>query len=190
MPLGLSIVPNGALYKAGEAVIKSNPPNAEFVRGPTVSSNIETQLNDALKEAMRQKNAAVLNVIRQVKTKMTEKKTSAGFSGEINDALWLEIISSYSKSMQKAKEEFLKAGSDTTAAERIAELDFEVLYLSRFLPKQKTEDEVRELVKATIASSGITSKQKAGQLVGMIMKNHKGEVDAGLAKRIAEELLA
>ena len=155
-----------------------------------MSSNIETQLNDALKEAMKQKNQPVLNVIRQIKTKMTEKKTSSGFSAEINDALWLEIISSYSKSMQKAKEEFQKAGTDATAAERIAELDFEVQYLSRFLPKQKTEDEVRELVKAAIASSGITSKQKAGQVVGAIMKNHKGEVDAGLAKRIAEELLA
>jgi uncharacterized protein YqeY len=154
-----------------------------------VSANIETQLNDALKEAMKQKNQAVLNVIRQVKTKMTEKKTSAGFSGEINDALWLEIISSYSKSMQKAKEEFQKSGDAAAVAERVAELDFEVQYLSKFLPKQKTDDEVREIVKGVIASSGITSKQKAGQVVGLVMKNHKGEVDAGLAKRIAEELL-
>jgi uncharacterized protein YqeY len=153
-----------------------------------VASNIETQLNDALKEAMKQKDQATLNVIRQIKTKMTEKKTSPGFSSEINDALWLEIISSYSKAMQKAKEEFQKGGE--AAAERIQELDFEIQYLSKFLPKQKTEDEVRELVKSLIASSGITSKQKAGQLVGMLMKNHKGEVDAALAKRIAEELLA
>jgi uncharacterized protein YqeY len=153
-----------------------------------VASNIETQLNDALKEAMKQKDQAVLNVIRQVKTEMTKKKASPGFSAEVNDALWLEIIGAYSKSMQKAKDEFQKGGA--AAAEQIKELEFEVQYLSKFLPKQKTEDEVREIVKATIASSGITAKQKAGQLVGLIMKNHKGEIDAALAKRIAEELLA
>lgn len=154
-----------------------------------MASNIENQLQDALKEAMKQKDQKTLNVIRAVKTKMTEKKTSPGFAGEINDALWLEIISAYSKSMQKAKEEFAKAGDSESAKERISELDFEIQYLSRFLPKQKSEDEVREIVKATIATLGVTSKQKAGQVVGAVMKNHKGEVDAAVAKRIAEELL-
>jgi uncharacterized protein len=152
-----------------------------------MASAIETQLNDALKEAMRQKDQQVLNVIRQVKTKMSEKKTSPGFSGEVDDALWLEVITSYAKAMKKARDEFLAAGEK--GAERAKELEFEIDYLARFMPKQKGEAEVRDIVKATIAQLGVTSKQKAGQVVGAVMKAHKGEVDAALAKRIAEELL-
>jgi hypothetical protein len=152
-----------------------------------MASTIETQLNDLLKEAMRQKDQATLNVIRQVKTKMTEKKTSPGFSGEVDDALWVAIISSYVKAMQNGREEFLKAGD--RAADRVAELDFEINFLQRFLPTLKGEEETRELVRQAIAATGATSKQKAGQVVGAVMKAHKGQVDAGLAKRIAEELL-
>lgn len=153
-----------------------------------MSSTIEAQLNDLLKEAMRQKDQKVLNVIRQLKTKMTEKKTSPGFKGEVDDALWGSIISAYVKSMQNAREEFLKAGD--RAAERVAELDFEIEYLQRFLPKLKGEEETREIVRQTIAALGATGKQKAGQVVGAVMKAHKGEIDATLAKRVAEELLS
>lgn len=152
-----------------------------------MSSTIETKLNDALKEAMRQKDQRVLSVIRQVKTKMTERRTAPDFSGEVNDALWVEVIGSYVKSLKKAQDEFAKGGEKAKA--QIEELDFEIRYLEPYLPKMKSEDEVRAIVKDTIAALGVTGKQKIGQVMGAVMKAHKGEVDAALVKRIAEELL-
>ena len=44
-------------------------------------------------------------------------------------------------------------------------------------------------VRERIAALGITDPKQAGRLVGDIMKTHKGLVDAGDVKRVAEELL-
>jgi len=48
---------------------------------------------------------------------------------------------------------------------------------------------VRALVKERLAALGITEAKQVGRLVGDIMKTHKGQVEAGDVKRIAEELL-
>ena len=52
------------------------------------------------------------------------------------------------------------------------------------------EAAVRVLVKERLAALGITDAKQAGRLVGDIMKTHKGQVEAGDVKRIAEEMLA
>jgi Asp-tRNA(Asn)/Glu-tRNA(Gln) amidotransferase B subunit len=44
-------------------------------------------------------------------------------------------------------------------------------------------------VQARITALGVTDPKQAGRLVGDVMKSHKGQVEAGDVKRIAEELL-
>ena len=48
---------------------------------------------------------------------------------------------------------------------------------------------VRALVSERIAALGIADPKQAGRLVGDIMKTHKGQVEAGDVKRVADELL-
>jgi uncharacterized protein YqeY len=48
---------------------------------------------------------------------------------------------------------------------------------------------VRALVRERIGTLGISDPKQAGRLVGDIMKTHKGQVEAGDVKRVAEELL-
>jgi uncharacterized protein YqeY len=69
------------------------------------------------------------------------------------------------------------------------QLGFEIAFCDRFLPQKLGDAEVRALVKDAIARLGVTDARQAGRVVGEIMKAHKGVVDAGTAKRIAEELL-
>ena len=66
--------------------------------------SIKDQLNAKLKNAMKAKDQQTLNFVRMLKAKMTEKTTSKGFSGEVDDALWLGIIASYAKGQKKALE--------------------------------------------------------------------------------------
>jgi uncharacterized protein YqeY len=44
-------------------------------------------------------------------------------------------------------------------------------------------------VKEAIASTGASAKGDIGRVMGALMKVHKGEVDGGLAKEIASDLL-
>jgi len=137
---------------------------------------------------MRAKDARLLDVVRGLKAKMQEKKTSPGFKGEVDDALWVEVIGAYKKQMEKALEEFEKVGE--RGAEMREKLKFEVEFCAGYLPKGLGADEIRAELAAIIARLGATDPKMAGKVVGELMKAHKGQVDGKEAKAIAEQLLA
>lgn len=151
-----------------------------------MSSSIEAAFKDKLKDAMKARDQRVLNVIRAIRTKIGEAKTAKGFSGEINDELYLKVIAAYVKSMTKAIAEFEKAGSDS---EQVDQLRFEVEYLSPYLPQKLGEAETRAIVEKVIAESGVDSIKQVGRIMGMVMKDHRDSVDAGLVRSIAESIL-
>jgi len=148
---------------------------------------LEADLNDALKQAMRDKDHQSLAVLRMIKTKIMERRTAKGFTGEITDEVVREVIAAYRKQLQKALEEFQKVGDK--GVEQAAELTFEIGYCERFLPKGLDAAALRALVAERIASLGITDGKQVGKLLGDIMKTHKGQVEAGDIKKLAEELL-
>ena len=149
---------------------------------------LEQQLNDTLKQSMRDKDQRTSDVVRMLKTKIMERRTSKGFTGEVDDALITDVIAAYRKQMQKALEEFEKIGEK--GAEQAAELRFEIQFCERFLPKGMDEAALKALVQERITALGVSDVKQVGKLVGDIMKSHKGLVEAGDVKRIAESLLA
>jgi uncharacterized protein len=149
--------------------------------------SLEQQLNDNLKQAMMQKDQKTADIVRMIKTKIMERRTAKGFSGQVDDALVLDVISAYKKQLQKAVEDFEKVGD--RGAEQAAELRSEIAFCEKFLPKGMDEVALRQLVKERIAALGLNDPKMAGRLVGDVMKTHKGLVEAADVKRIAEELL-
>jgi uncharacterized protein YqeY len=116
-----------------------------------------------------------------------ERRTAKGFQGEVDDNLIRDVISAYKKSLEKARKEFEPAGEK--AREQIAELDFEIEYLSHFLPQALSAMEVREVVRKAVASSGAKDAKMSGRVMGVVMKELKGRADPELVKTlIAEEL--
>jgi uncharacterized protein YqeY len=149
---------------------------------------LEQDLNDTLKQAMRDKDTPTADVVRMLKTRIMERRTAKGFSGEVDDALTLDVIGAYRKQLQKALGEFEKVGD--RGAEHAARLRFEIGVLERWLPKGLDEDAVRALVRERIVALGVKDAKQVGRLVGDVMKTHKSQVDAAEVKRIAEALLA
>ncbi len=148
---------------------------------------IEQELNDTLKQAMKDRDTRTADVVRMIKTRLQERRTAKGFSGTVDDALVQDVIGAYRKQLQKALPEFEKVGERGTG--QAAQLRFEITFLERWLPKGLDEDAVRALVRERIAALGVTDVKQVGRLVGDVMKTHKGQVDAADVKRIAEELL-
>jgi uncharacterized protein YqeY len=56
---------------------------------------IEEQLLEEQKTAMKAGDRATVNVIRQVRTEVSVAKSSPGFSGEVDDDLYLSTNASY-----------------------------------------------------------------------------------------------
>ena len=151
-------------------------------------TSIETQLQDLLKEAMRNKDSRTADCVRMIKTKHMERRTASGFKGELDDALWLDVISAYQKQLRKAREEY--AGLGDRGAQNLPQLDYEIEVCARFLPKLAGEDEVRAVAKEAIARLGVSDAKQAGKVMGDIMKTNKGKFDPAMVKRLVEQELA
>jgi uncharacterized protein YqeY len=148
---------------------------------------LEQTLNDTLTQAIRDKDQRTADIVRMIKSKIGERRTAKGFSGQVDDALVVDIIGAYRKSLQKALPDYEKAGDRGQA--QAAQLRYEIEFLERWLPRGMDESAVRALVRERLAALGITDAKQVGRLVGDVMKTHKGQVEAGDVKRIAEELL-
>jgi uncharacterized protein YqeY len=149
---------------------------------------IAAELQGELKDAMKAGDKARLDTIRMVNSEILLAKSAPGFSGEIDDDLYLRVIAAQVKKDRKSIEEYSALGERGEAM--VAKYESEVEYLSRWLPSQMGQAETEALVRATIEELGVAGDPKAsGRVIGHIMKNHKDEVDGGLVNQTVRQVL-
>ena len=148
---------------------------------------LEQELNERLTRAIKDRDPQTADALRMLKSRLQERRTAKGFSGQVDDALVLDVIGAYRKQLQKALVEFEKVGE--RGAGQVAQLRFEIALCEGYLPKGLDEAALRDLVRERLGSLGITDAKQVGRLVGEVMKTHKSQVEAGDVKRIAEELI-
>lgn len=153
-----------------------------------MSTNLEGQLREQLTAAIKARDLKTANLIRMINTKIMERRTAKDFTGSVDDALILDVISTYKKSMDKAKGEFASAGE--RGKEQISEIDFEIEWCKKWLPQGLSEAELRDAVAKAVAELPQKDPKMAGKVIGAIKKQFGDRADAQLAKKIAEELLA
>ena len=149
---------------------------------------LEQQLDEQLKQALKAKDTRTADVLRMLKTRLSERRTAKGFTGQVDDPLILDVIGAYRRQLQKALAEFEKVGE--RGAAQVAQLRFEIGFCERYLPKGLEENALRALVRERLGALGITDPKQIGRLMGDLMKTHKGQVEPADVKRIAEELLS
>jgi len=152
------------------------------------TENLEAQLREQLTAAIKAKDLKTANLIRMINTKIMERRTAAGFTGTVDDALILDVIGSYKKQMEKARADYANVGE--RGKEQVEQLDFEIQWCSQWLPKQLTEAELREAVAKAVGELPQKDPKMAGRVVGAVKKQFGDRADAGLAKKIADELLS
>jgi uncharacterized protein len=152
-----------------------------------MATNLEGQLREQLTAALKAKDLKTANLIRMINTKITERRTADGFSGTVDDALVLDVISKYKKAMEKAKQEFVNVGE--RGKEQVAELDFELVWLAKWLPQGMSEAELRDAVAKAVAELPQKDPKMAGRVIGAIKKQFGDRADAQLTKKLADELL-
>jgi uncharacterized protein YqeY len=148
---------------------------------------LEQELNETLKQAMKDRDTRTSDVVRMIKSRLQERRTAKDFAGEVDDALVRDVIGAYRKQLQKAIPEYEKAGE--RGAAQVAQLRFEIEFCQRFLPRGLDDDALRALVRERLQALGVTDPKQVGRLVGDVMKTHRGQVEAADVKRVAEDLL-
>ncbi len=149
--------------------------------------SIEAQLRERLTAAMKAKDLRTANLIRMINTRVMERRTAAGFKGQVDDALILDVIGAYQKSMEKAKGEF--AGGGEKGQAQIDELQFEIDWCAEWLPKPLSEDVLRAAVAKAVAELPAKDPKMVGKVIGAVKKELGAQADAAVVKRLAEEAL-
>ena len=142
-------------------------------------------LSTALKDAMKAKDKPKLDAIRQVQTEVAKKKAEKG--EEATDALVLGVISSYVKKMVKAVEEYNSLGD--RGVEMAAKIQFEIDYLSEWLPEQLSEEEVSKIIDDVLAELGDVDMSQMGKIIGAVMAKADG-LDGSTVSRLVREKIS
>ena len=145
---------------------------------------IRDDLSAALKEAMKTKDKPKLDAIRQVQTEVAKKKAEKG--EEATDELVLGVISSYVKKMTKAVEEYQSLGD--RGVEMAEKIQFEIDFLSGWLPEQLSEEEVVAIIDEVLAEMGDVDMSQMGKIIGAVMAKADGLDGAVVSKLVKEKI--
>jgi hypothetical protein len=103
----------------------------------------------------------------------------------LTDEEILEIISKQLKEKRSAIEEFKKGSREDLV--KLTESEMEILL--EYLPKQLSEAEVEEIVKATIKEINATSMKDIGLVMKSVMPKVKGRTDGNMVNRVVKRIL-
>jgi uncharacterized protein YqeY len=142
-------------------------------------------LSLALKDAMKAKDKPKLDAIRQIQTEIAKKKAEKG--EEVNDDLVLGVISSYVKKMIKAVEEYQSLGD--RGQEMAEKIQFEIDFLSTYLPEQLSDEEVEKIVDEVLSELGNVDISQMGRVIGAVMAKGDG-IDGSIVSKIVKDKLS
>jgi len=149
-------------------------------------SEIKAQVDAAFRKARLERDERTKTVIGMIKNKVLMAVKSASDVSE-DDALWLDNIAAYAKQSRKTITELEPLGDK--AAEALDEARFELAWCEQFLPTKLDAEATEALVRKIAEANGIESKKQMGKLMGLVMKNHRDEVDGDLARKAAQSVL-
>ena len=147
---------------------------------------LEQQIQEDIKAAMKAHDAVATAATRAIKGEILIYKTSECGSKEVTDADILKMIQKLIKQRKESAEQFVTAGRQELADNELAE----AAVMEKYLPKQLSEAEVEEKVKAIIAEVGATSIKDMGKVMGAANKALAGQSDGRTISTVVKRLLA
>ena len=148
--------------------------------------SLQTKVMDALKEAMKAKDTIALESLRAIKSAILLAKTEAGAAAALAEEEELKLLQKLVKQRKDSAALYAQQGRNDLAEPELAQ----VAVIEKFLPKQLSEAEVTEAVKAIIAEVGATSAKDMGKVMGVATKQLAGKTDGKVISAIVKSLLA
>ena len=149
---------------------------------------LREKFNEALKDAMRAKDARKVGTLRLINSALKDKDIEARGLGKapLNDEEVLALLQKMIKQRNDSIEAYEKAGR----ADLVAQEQEEKAIIEAYLPQQMNLEEVKAAVKAVIASTGAASVKDMGKVMGELKAKFAGKMDFSKANGVVKELLS
>lgn len=144
--------------------------------------NIQEQLLEAMKVAMKAKDSLRLNTIRMARTAL--KNAEIEVRHELDEAAAIKVLSTLVKQRREAAEAYRETRPELAEKEEL-----ELAVLQEFLPAQLSEAELEALVVKAIAESGARSMKDMGAVMKLVTPQTTGRADGKLVSELVRKQL-
>ncbi|MEM6941982.1 MAG: GatB/YqeY domain-containing protein [Pseudomonadota bacterium] len=150
---------------------------------------LRTKISDALKQAMRDKDARRLSTLRLINAAIKDRDIEARANGNDEGVGEDEVLALLSK-MTKQRQESARAYEEGGRIDLAEQEQGEIVIIEKFLPRQLTEAEVETAIEATIREVGAESIRDMGKVIGALKSQFTGQVDFGKVGPMVKERLS
>lgn len=152
-----------------------------------MNNTLREQLSEAVKTAMRAKDAARLGTLRFLQAAIKQKEVDE--RRELDDAAITAIIEKQVKQRRESIAAFEQAGRTETAEKEKAE----ITVLQEFLPQAATAQEVEAAIDAAVAqvsADGVTGGPAMGKIMALVKISLAGRADMSEISALVKKRLA
>jgi uncharacterized protein YqeY len=154
-------------------------------QGPAM---LRTRLTDALKTAMKSKDAKSTATLRLILAALKDRDIAARSKGNratISDDEVLGMLQSMIKQRRESIALYEKGGRMELAQQEAEE----IAVIEEFLPEQMGADKMASVIDAIITESEAASLKDMGRVMAALKENHAGSMDFSKASALVKERL-
>lgn len=147
--------------------------------------SLKQQIDNDIKKAMLAKNKEELEALRSIKSLILLAETDKTSIGEISSDIENKLLQKAVKQRKESAEIFQQQGRQDLADKE----NFQLETISRYLPKQLSEDEIVNELKNIIQQVGAKGPQDMGKVMGNATKALSGKADGKVISELVKKLL-
>lgn len=145
----------------------------------SLKTQIEEQIKESLKAGQKERLSALRMLLAAVKNDEIAKQKEA------SDEDVVSVVQKQIKQRRESIEIYDKAGRDELAAIERGEIEV----LSKFLPQQLSEEDLKNVVREVVSSLPDNERNNFGKVMSQTMSKVKGQSDGSSVSRIVKEIL-
>lgn len=146
----------------------------------TIKDELMTEMKDAMKAHDAPRLSAIRLLLAAIKQKEVDEKVAP------SDDVVIGVIGKLIKQRRDSVEQYRAAKREDLAQKE----EFEINVLSKYLPKQMTDEEITAVVKEAIAASGLSGMAAMGKVMGLVKAKVAGKADMGKVSALVKAALS
>jgi uncharacterized protein YqeY len=148
--------------------------------------SLKQQIDNDIKKAMLAKNKEELEALRSIKSLILLAETDKSASAEISSDVENKLLQKAVKQRKESSDIFQQQGRKDLADKE----NFQLEVISRYLPKQLSEDEIKNRLRIIIEQVGAKGPQDMGKVMGNATKALSGLADGKIISEMVKKLLS
>jgi len=148
---------------------------------------IKERLEQNIKKAMLAGEKDLVTTLRGLKSSILYAEVAEGMRDQgLADEKVVSLFQKEAKKRQESADLYRQGGYEDKAVTE----ESEKTVISSYIPKEMTEEEVKQLVQSEAKRMGEVTQQQMGQLIGAVKLASKGTADGALIARYVREYIA